>query len=130
MIAPARRRLVAASLAALVVVAGLAVHVGASSAASDIAGDALYAAMAYLLVVLLAPRWPVWLAAVVAAAWCVAVEFLQLTGLPAVWGAVFPPVRLVLGTGFDARDILVYVVAAGVCAAVDAVIRLCVRRAR
>lgn len=125
-----RRRLVAAALAGVVVVAGLAVHRGASSTASDIAGDALYAAMAYLVVVVLAPRWPVWPVAAVAAGWCIAVELLQLTGLPAAWGAAFPPVRLVLGTGFDGRDILVYVMAVGVCAATDAVIRLVAGRAR
>ncbi|MDQ1129010.1 DUF2809 domain-containing protein [Microbacterium sp. SORGH_AS_0888] len=119
----ARRRIVAAALAVVAIVAGLAVHAGPASAATDVAGDALYAALVYLLVVLLAPRWSVWGAGAVAAAWCVAVELLQLTGLPAVWSAAAPPVRLVLGTGFDVRDILVYAVTAVVCAGLDAGIR-------
>ena len=57
-----------------------------------------------------------------AAGWCIAVELLQLTGLPARWGAAWPPLRFVFGSGFDARDLVVYVCAAAVCVAIDGVI--------
>ncbi|MBO9626958.1 MAG: hypothetical protein J7484_11355 [Microbacterium sp.] len=48
---PGRRRLALAALAAVTVAAGLLVHRGVDGVAGDIAGDALYAVLAYLLVV-------------------------------------------------------------------------------
>lgn len=123
------RRGVAAALAVVVVGVGLAVHRWApGSAASDVAGDALYAVLIYALVVVVAPRAAAVWVAVIAGAWCVAVEVLQLTGLPAAAAAVFPPVALVLGTGFDPRDLLVYVVAVALAALSDAAIRARRRR--
>jgi len=88
---------------------------------TDIAGDALYAVAAYLAVVLIAPRLPPIAAGAVAAAWCVGVELFQLTGLPLAWTAHFAPAMLVLGTVFDARDLLVYVLTVAGCTAIDAV---------
>ena len=118
------RRLVAALLLVVTVAAGLLVHgVLSDTAATDIAGDALYAVAAYLAVVLIAPRLPALAAGAIAAAWCVAVELFQLTGLPLAWGAQFAPVMLVLGTVFDARDLLVYVVTIVLATAVDALAR-------
>lgn len=118
------RRLVAVLLLVATIAAGLLVHgVLPDTAATDIAGDALYAVAAYLAVVLLAPRLPPLAAGAIAAAWCVAVELFQLTGLPLAWGATFPPVMLVLGTVFDARDLLVYVVTIVLTTAVDALLR-------
>lgn len=116
------RRLAAAGLLAGVIVAGLVVH-GAlpDTAATDIAGDALYAAAAYVGLVVLAPRLPALAAGGIAAAWCVGVELFQLTGLPLAWGAAFSPAMLVLGTVFDPRDLIVYVVAIAVATAVDVV---------
>ena len=123
------RRLVAALLLVATVVAGLLVHgVLPDTAATDIAGDALYAVAAYLAVVLIAPRLPALATGAIAAAWCVAVELFQLTGLPLAWGAQFAPAMLVLGTVFDARDLLVYVATIVLATAVDAGIRR-VRRA-
>ena len=123
------RRLVAALLLVATVVAGLLVHgVLPDTAATDIAGDALYAVAAYLTVVLIAPRLPALATGAIAAAWCVAVELFQLTGLPLAWGAQFAPAMLVLGTVFDARDLLVYVATIILATAVDAGIRR-VRRA-
>ena len=124
-VAPARtrtRRLIAAVALAAVIVAGLVVH-GAlpDTAATDIGGDALYAAAAYLVVVVIAPRLPVIAVGAIAAAWCVGVELFQLTGLPLAWGASFTPVMLVLGTVFDPRDLVVYVVTIAVATAIDAV---------
>lgn len=124
-VAPARtrtRRLIAAVALAVVIVAGLVVH-GAlpDSAATDIGGDALYAAAAYLIVVVIAPRLPVIAVGGIAAAWCVGVELFQLSGLPLAWGATFTPAMLVLGTVFDPRDLVVYPATIAVATAVDAV---------
>ena len=58
------RRVIAVSAGVLVVFAGLAVHLLAPDGfASDAAGDALYAALIYLLGVALAPRAAAWLLA-------------------------------------------------------------------
>jgi hypothetical protein len=114
------RRLVAAASLAAVVAAGIAVHLLLpDSAATDITGDALYAVAAYAGIVLLAPRAGRPVVAVAAAAWCVGVELLQLTGWPLQWGLVFPPVVLLLGTAFDARDLAVYVLAVVTAALID-----------
>ncbi len=119
----ARRRLVAALLLVATIAAGLLVHgVLPDTAATDIAGDALYAVAAYLAVVLIAPRLPVLATGAIAAGWCVAVELFQLTGFPLAWGTTFPPVMLVLGTVFDARDLLVYIVTIVLATAVDALL--------
>ncbi|MDY0910056.1 DUF2809 domain-containing protein [Microbacterium sp. CFBP9034] len=118
-----RRRLVAALLLLAVIGAGLAVHaLLPDTAATDIAGDALYAAAAYLAVVIVAPHLRPVMSGCLAAAWCVAVELFQLTGIPLQAGAVFPPAMLVLGTVFDARDLIVYLVTVAVLVAIDAVL--------
>ena len=115
-----KRRLVAAVLLAGVVGAGLAVHLLlADTAATDIAGDALYAAAVYLAIIIVAPRMPPLAVGAVAAAWCVAVELFQLTGIPLALGAAFAPSMLVLGTVFDARDVVVYVVTTVIIGAAD-----------
>lgn len=115
-----RRRIVAAVAAAVTVAAGLAVHRFAPDGApSDIAGDALYALLVYLLAVAVVPRCAVWVPAVVAWVWCTVIELFQLTGLPLAWGDGFPPIMLVLGTVFDARDLIVYTVTVLVAATAD-----------
>jgi hypothetical protein len=116
------RRGVAAAGIVLLIAAGLFVHLALpDTSATDIAGDALYAGVAYLLVVAVLPRVAPWFAALIAGAWCVAVELFQLTGLPETWGAAFTPVMLVLGTVFDLRDLLVYAATVAALAALDAV---------
>ncbi|MCR2792426.1 DUF2809 domain-containing protein [Microbacterium sp. zg.Y625] len=118
---PARRRLLAAVLLAATIGAGLAVHRWApDTAASDIAGDALYALAAYIGLAMLLPRARPWGLGLAAAAWCTAVELLQLTGLPERLGTAFPPAMLLLGTVFDARDLLVYLLMVALAGAVDA----------
>ncbi len=115
-----RRRFVAVGILLLTIAAGLAVHALApDGTASDIAGDALYAVAAYLAVVIVAPRMRTPLVAIVAAAWCVAVELFQLTGVPLALGAEFSPIMLVLGTVFDARDLVIYLVTVAVVASID-----------
>lgn len=119
-----RRRLVAVVLLALTIVAGLGVHsLAPDGAASDIAGDALYAVAAYLAVVVVLPRLRSPLVAVMAAAWCTFVELFQLTGVPVRLGAEFPPAMLVLGTVFDARDLVVYLVTIAVVLIADLMLR-------
>ncbi|WP_121151702.1 DUF2809 domain-containing protein [Microbacterium sp. AG1240] len=120
----ARRRRLAAAIALVVIVAaGLLVHRAApSSPATDVAGDALYSVAVYTgLVTLFASGRRSALGAL-AVVWCVAVELFQLTGVPVALAAAFPPIALVLGTGFDARDLVVYPLAVVVAAAVDAMV--------
>lgn len=128
---PPARRTVAIVCLVVLVVAGGAVHfLLADAAATDIAGDALYAAAAYLAVVILGPRLRPIAAGAIAAAWCVAIELFQLTGIPLAVGEAFPPALLVLGAGFDPRDLLVYLAAIGACTLVDAASSSAVRRRR
>lgn len=104
------RRVFAARGMVLVVLAGLVITFGLpDTTGTDVIGDVLYVVVVYLLVVLLAAHWHPLVVGAVTAGWCVLVELFQLTGLPEVWGAAFWPVMLVLGTVFDARDLLVYV---------------------
>ncbi len=125
------RRLAAVLALAVVVAAGLAVHrLMPSSVASDVAGDALYAVAVYTGLVLLLPRSRPLVLAAGAAAWCVAVELLQLTGMPITLAERMPVAALVLGSGFDARDLVVYVLAVASALGVDGVVtRVRARRA-
>ena len=117
------RRIAAVVVVALSVVAGLLVPGQLPGAAGDITGDALYAVAVYAGLVALAPRASSLLVAGIAAAWCVAVELFQLTGLPEQWGAAFRPIMLVFGTVFDPRDLVVYVLSVAAAAAIDVVAR-------
>jgi hypothetical protein len=120
---PARRRLVALAALVVVVAAGLFVaKVLPSSATTDIAGDALYAVAVYTGLVLLLPRVGRVILAIAATGWCVFVELLQLSGLPVALAERVPPIALVLGTGFDARDLVVYASAVLVAAVADAAV--------
>ncbi len=125
---PARRRIVVAALALATIGVGLAVHGLFDGTIGDIAGDALYAVLVYLLAALLLPRarrrWP----ALIAVAVCTGVELLQLTGLPHAWASAFPPIGLVLGSGFDPRDLVVYAVAAVAASVVDTALSAATRR--
>ncbi|WP_447913964.1 ribosomal maturation YjgA family protein [Microbacterium phyllosphaerae] len=105
-----RRRLLIA--AALVIVIGLAVHLIGSGPVADFAGDALYAVMIYLVIATVFARARSWVVGTAAIVVCTLIEVFQLTGLPGVWAEAFWPVRLVLGAGFDARDLIAYAVGA------------------
>ncbi|MET0789112.1 MAG: DUF2809 domain-containing protein [Cellulomonas sp.] len=113
---PARRRtrLLAAVAAGALVVLGLAVS-RVPHALADPAGDAVYAAFVYALVVVVAPRARLTTAAAAAFAVCALVELAQLTGLPARIVDVVPAARYALGTTFAGVDLLAY--AAGVALA-------------
>ncbi|WP_221583400.1 DUF2809 domain-containing protein [Microbacterium sp. G2-8] len=118
------RRLILALAALVVIAAGLSVHTLAPAGfVGDAAGDALYAALIFLLVAFVVPRWPSWASGSVALVWCVAVELFQLTGLPEQWGAAFRPLALVFGTVFSATDLLFYALGVALAAVVDSVMR-------
>ncbi|WP_201799296.1 DUF2809 domain-containing protein [Subtercola vilae] len=78
----------------------------------DASGDALYAALIYLLLALILTvrQSPRLLAAGLALAFCWIIEFLQLTDLPARIDAAFPPAALVLGSTFAPTDLAAYAV--------------------
>lgn len=119
-----KRRTIAAIALVATVAAGLAVHAGLpDSPSSDVAGDALYAVAAYLAVTVVAPRVPSLTVGIVALVWCVVIELFQLSGIPLRAGAAFPPAMLVLGTVFDPRDLIAYVVTVVVITVTDAASR-------
>ncbi|MEQ8145152.1 DUF2809 domain-containing protein [Streptomyces sp. OP7] len=102
-----------AAAAALVTVgAGLGLRAVATGDVAKYGGDALYTLLILTLVVLLAPRMPPARAAAVALAVSWAVELLQLTGLPADLSARSTAARLVLGSTFNAPDLLWYAIGA------------------
>ena len=105
-----------AGTAVVVVVAGLV-------AGSNPVGDALYAVLVYVLVLVVAPATRVSRAALVAFGICTAIELLQLTGLPAAVVGTLPVARYVLGTTFNAPDLLAYAAGVLVAAGVDVVVR-------
>jgi uncharacterized protein DUF2809 len=109
-----------AALAAVTIVVGLAVHLHGRAlppAARDVLGDALWAMMATWIIGAIAPAVRPWRRGAVALAWCFLVEFSQLVHLPALDALRRTlPGHLLLGSGFDPRDLVAY--AAGVLTAV------------
>ena len=112
-----RRRLLVSAV--LVVGAGLVTHIAGTGPIADFAGDALYAVMIYLVIAIAVPRAAFWLVGATVLVLCTLIECFQLTGLPALWAQTFWPVRLVLGVGFDARDLVAYAVGAAAATFVD-----------
>ena len=114
----ARAPYVALALATIAV--GLAVHRGrvpSSAAARDVLGDALWAVMMTWWVSAAAPGASLRARAAAALAICLAVEAIQLWRTPALDALRATTAgHLVLGSGFDPRDLAAY--AAGVLAAV------------
>ena len=103
---------------AVVIVLGPTTHVVGGGQLADLAGDALYAVMIYLVVAFVFARLNVFIVGASALAVCTLIEVFQLTDLPGLWAESFWPVRLVLGAGFDALDLAAYaagVVIASVC---------------
>lgn len=110
-------RLKAALIAIASIAVGLAVHrLAPASDARDIAGDAIWAFMMFWWVSVLVPTWSPARRAIGALALSWLVEFSQLSH--AEWLEAARATRLgplVLGTGFDPRDLASY--ALGVLAA-------------
>lgn len=117
-----RRRIVLACLAVVTLGSGLLVHRIVGGPIGDVVGDALYAVLIYLLAAFALPRAPAARPALIALAFCSAIELFQLTGLPQTWASAFPPSALVFGSGFDVRDIIVYALAISAVAVADALL--------
>lgn len=113
------RRLWLLVVGAVIIAVGLTTHVVGTGPLADFAGDALYAVMVYLVIACVFPRARVLAVGFSALAVCTLIEVFQLTGLPALWAESFWPVRLVLGAGFDARDLIAYAVGAAVATVCD-----------
>ncbi|MEU3660285.1 DUF2809 domain-containing protein [Streptomyces sp. NPDC032940] len=109
---PVRVRLTAGAAALLTVAAGAGLRAVSGGDVAKYGGDALYTLLILALVVLVAPRATPWKAAAVALAVSWGVEFLQLTGLPATLSRQSTAARLVLGSTFNAPDLLWYAVGA------------------
>ncbi|WP_327739266.1 DUF2809 domain-containing protein [Streptomyces nojiriensis] len=107
-----RTRLVAAGAAMVTVGAGLGLRAVTAGSAAKYGGDALYTVLLLTLVVLVAPRLTPLRAAGTALAASWAVEFLQLTAVPAELSRHSTVARLVLGSTFNAPDLFWYAVGA------------------
>ncbi len=83
-------------------------------AAGDIAGGVLYAVLVFVVIAFVGPAASTRRIAAVTLTVCVAVELLQLTGVPSTLAAIFPPTRLVLGTTFVATDLLIAALGTGI----------------
>ena len=117
-----RRRLAAGLLVVPVVVLGLGARFLGAGPAADLSGGVLYAVLIYVLLVFLRPRAAAWTNAAIALAFCVAVELLQITPIPAALGAAFPPARLVLGSTFVPLDLLAYLIGTALAFGIDSLI--------
>ncbi|MFJ6849233.1 DUF2809 domain-containing protein [Streptomyces sp. NPDC091271] len=115
-------RAAAAAAALVTVAAGLGVRSAASGDVAKYAGDALYTVLIHALVVLLVPRVRPLTAAGAALAFSWAVELAQLTGVPAGLAQRSAVARLVLGSTFNAPDLLWYGVGAALAWAVHSLL--------
>jgi Protein of unknown function (DUF2809) len=106
-------RAAAGGAAVVTVAAGVSLRFLAGGDIAKYAGDALYTVLIYALVVVLAPRARPFGVAGVALAVSWAVELFQLTPVPAELSRQSLVARLVLGSTFNAPDLLWYVVGAG-----------------
>lgn len=102
----------AAAAAAATVGAGLGLRAVTAGSTAKYGGDALYTVLLLTLVVLVAPRLTPLRAAGTALAASWAVEFLQLTAVPAELSQHSTVARLVLGSTFNAPDLFWYAVGA------------------
>ncbi len=116
-----RTRAAALACAVSTVAAGLGVRAWADGDLAKYAGDALYTVLVHTLVVCAVPRVRPRTAAVGAFVFSCAVELLQLTPVPAELAARSGLARLVLGSTFNAPDLLWYAVGAGAAAVLHSV---------
>ncbi|GJF32061.1 hypothetical protein KNE206_47610 [Kitasatospora sp. NE20-6] len=98
----------------VVVATGLGIRAVCTGDVAKYAGDALYTVLVYTVCVAANPRMRPRTVAGLAVGFSWAVEFFQLTGLSAEWSVRSGLARLVLGSTFNAPDLLWYVV--GACA--------------
>jgi hypothetical protein len=108
-----RARLIAAAAVCVIVALGLGIRALVTNyALAQTSGTALYAAMIYAGIFVVAPATRPLVAGGMAIAFCWLVELAQLTGIPAELSAHSRLARLVLGAHFDPADLGWY--AAGV----------------
>lgn len=105
---PVGTRLAAAGAAVVIVGAGLGLRAVATGSVAKYGGDALYTLLLLTLVVLVAPRVSPLVAAGSALALSWAVEFFQLSDVPAELSERSAVARLVLGSTFNPPDLFWY----------------------
>ncbi|MFF3336272.1 DUF2809 domain-containing protein [Streptomyces sp. NPDC002888] len=107
-------RLAAVGAAVVIVGLGLGLRGAAAGSVAKYGGDALYTLLLVALVVVVAPRVTplTGAASALAASW--AVEFLQLSDVPAELSRRSAVARLVLGSTFNPPDLFWYAVGAAV----------------
>lgn len=93
-------------------VAVIAVGLGATAVGADLAGGVLYAVLVALLIALVLPRLRPTAVGGLAALVCFTVEVAQLSGAPAAAVQAVSALRYVLGTTFDAVDLVAYLIGA------------------
>jgi hypothetical protein len=103
-----RRRLVAVGAVVLILGLAFAIRAWSDGRPEQFSGTALYASMIYAGVFVLWPAMPPVRAGLGAVGFCWAVEFFQLTGVPAALAERSLPARLVLGSQFDWVDVAWY----------------------
>ncbi|GIH99425.1 ribosomal maturation YjgA family protein [Planobispora takensis] len=118
-----RSRLPAALAAVLTVAAGLTLRATVDGWFGEYGGDALYTVLVHTLIVFVWPRVTPVRAAAGALAFSWAVEFAQLTPVPAALSETSTLARLVLGSTFGAPDLAAYAAGAALAAAVHALLR-------
>ncbi|MFK0258481.1 DUF2809 domain-containing protein [Streptomyces sp. NPDC090445] len=102
----------AAAAAVVTVGAGLGLRTVAAGSVAKYGGDALYTVLLLALTVLVAPRLTPLRAAGTALAASWAIEFLQLSAVPAELSRHSAVARLILGSTFNAPDLFWYMVGA------------------
>jgi hypothetical protein len=116
-------RLPALVVAVVIAIAGLAVRAQTHGLFAKYAGIALYAAVVYAIVVVLAPGVRVVVAGAAALAACWAVELAQLTPVPAALSSRSTLARLVLGSRFNVADLVWYAIGIAGMLALHATVR-------
>ncbi|MFF3066188.1 DUF2809 domain-containing protein [Oerskovia sp. NPDC057915] len=117
-----RSRLRVLAVLAVVVALGLVVTTQVPDPVGDVVGDLLYAVAVYVALVLVAPRVRPWVAGAVVLAWCWLVEALQATSVVANLLDVVPAAAWVLGSTFNARDLLLYLLGVLLAVGVDVLV--------
>lgn len=113
------RRLTLGIIAMAMIPAGLSARYLGGGLAADLSGGVLYAALFYVFFALILVRRSPWIPASLAMLWCFGIEFLQLTGLPALLVSMLPAAHLVFGSGFAALDLPAYTLGILLSAALD-----------
>ena len=115
-----------AILAVITIVVGLTIHLhglGLAAPVRDVLGDALWAAMIFWLISLAAPNTSLLLRASIALALCFAVELSQQIEHPVLHAVRNLPFgHIVIGSDFDARDLIAYTAGIAAAALGDAIL--------